>query len=214
MNSWWELGEHKGYVGTTLATYNIACGYCGEKGNFAQQSHLEKKASKGKVLNYDILRCENCGNFTMAFWSAGYRLHDRLVVPPPLNYNTYPDSWPEDVGRYWLQAKRSQVSRNWDAAAVMARSTLQIALRKKGATGKNLFEEINHLFGTGDLPPLMKDWAHEIRLLGAESAHPASDSSLASQKDVADLISFLDFLLEYLFTLPAKIEHYRQRKLE
>jgi hypothetical protein len=31
---------------------------------------MVKKISAGKVLNYDVLQCESCGNYTMAFWSA------------------------------------------------------------------------------------------------------------------------------------------------
>lgn len=212
MESWWDLGEHSGHHGTHLATYNISCGFCRESGNFAQHHHIEKKNASGKVLNYDTLRCENCGNFTMVFWSAGSGLHDRRVVPWPLKYEKYPDAWPEDVGRFWLQAKRGQADRNWDSAAVMARSALQLALRHKQAKGKDLFHEIDDLADRGELPPLMKEWAHEVRILARDPAHPQPGQEATSGRDVADVVSFLDFLLDYLFTLPTKIEKFRQRK--
>lgn len=212
MENWWERGEHAGYPGEALATYDISCGFCAERGNFAFHHHTERKNARGKTLNYDILRCENCGNFTMVFWSTNGRIHARRVVPWLAKIDKHPDTWPEDVGRYWLQAKHAQSGKNWDAAAVMARSALQLALRHKEAQGKDLFHEIDDLAARGELPPLMKEWAHEVRLLARDPAHPRPGQDPTSSRDVADAVKFLDFLLEYLFTLPASIEQFRQRK--
>jgi len=212
MENWWDLGESSGVSGSDLATYNITCAFCGDRGNFAPHHHTERKNTRGKVLNYDILRCENCGNFTMVFWSSSGRIHDRRVVPWPLKYEKHPEAWPEDVGRFWLQAKRAQADRNWDSAAVMARSALQLALRHKDAQGKDLFHEIDDLATRGELPPLMKEWAHEVRLLARDPAHPKPGQEPTSSRDVADAVKFLDFLLEYLFSLPASIKQFRQRK--
>jgi Domain of unknown function (DUF4145) len=123
-----------------------------------------------------------------------------------------PESWPADVGRYWLQARRAQEGNNWDAAAVMARSALQLALRHAGAKGKDLYHEIDDLAAKGELPPRMKEWAHEVRLLARDPAHPEPGDKPTPQKDVQDAMRFLDFLLEYLFTLPHDIATYRNRK--
>ena len=43
MTSWWDLGEGSGFSGEKLATYRIACAFCGEKGNFATAQHLERQ---------------------------------------------------------------------------------------------------------------------------------------------------------------------------
>jgi hypothetical protein len=62
------------------------------------------------------------------------------------------------------------------------------------------------------LHPLMKDWAHEVRLLGNDSAHPdpytQSDVTL---ENVKDIVNFLDLLLMYLYDLPKQVEDFRQR---
>src|SRR5579883_1851233 len=113
MESWWDFGDNYGHQGGDLATYAIGCGFCNTQGNFATAHHTEKQNASGKKLNYDILRCENCGNLTMVFWAAGDSgLHDFKAFPYPLRYTKFPDSWPADVGRYWLQAKQAQVARN------------------------------------------------------------------------------------------------------
>jgi hypothetical protein len=41
MSSWWELGEHVGFQGSSLALYKIVCGFCHESGKFETAHHLE-----------------------------------------------------------------------------------------------------------------------------------------------------------------------------
>lgn len=94
----------------------------------------------------------------------------------------------------------------------MARSALQIALRSNGAQGANLKQEIDSLASKGILPPLMQEWSHNVRELGNDSAHPSPDQRPTSERDASDIVGFLDFLLQYLYTLPKKINEYRGRK--
>lgn len=155
----------------------------------------------------------------MVLWSATEHsysngIHDYRVLPWPLKYDKYPEHWPDDIGRFWLQAKRNLTDGNWDAAAVMARSALQIALRANGATGRNLYQEICSLASSGLLPPIMKDWADNVRELGNDSAHPAPNQGPTDPKDATDVIKYLDFLLECLYSLPYRIQQYRERRAE
>ncbi len=94
----------------------------------------------------------------------------------------------------------------------MIRSVLQIALRLNGAAGENLKEEIDNLARKGILPPIMKEWADELRLLGNDSAHPQAKQVQQEPQDVKDALEFLDYLLQYLYDLPKQIEKYRSRK--
>jgi hypothetical protein len=151
----------------------------------------------------------------MALWSAsddnsGH--HDYQVLPWPLKLETFPRHWPEQIGRFWLQAHRNLRDQNFDAAAVMARSALQAALREHKAAGANLKQEIDDLASKGILPPLMKDWSHNVRELGNESAHPQPGQGPVTPRDARDIAQFLDFLLEYLYDLPHRIKTYRERK--
>lgn len=210
--SWWDLGEWSGYRGNIV--HQITCAFCEEKGNFEVVNHVEKKKSgSNKVLNYDTLRCGNCSNFVMAFWSEGSSgLFGYEAVPWPKKYTKAPEHWPNDIGRYWLQAKKNIADENWDAAALMARSALQLTLRKQDAKGKTLKDEIDDLSSKGLLPPIMNEWAHELRELGNESAHPFPDGNATEPQDAKEVVKFLDFLLEYLYSLPQQIGKYRLRK--
>jgi hypothetical protein len=214
MDSWWELAEWSGHRGDNLSLYQIQCPFCEEKGNFEIAHHAEKKKPNGhKVLNFDTLKCGNCASYVMVFWSTNRGMHDFRVLPWPIKkLEKYPDHWPEAVGRYWLQAKRNIKDENWDAAALMARSSLQVSLREQDASGRNLKQEIDDLAEKGVLPKIMQEWAHNVRELGNDSAHPQPDQPATSSKDAKDIVGFMDYLFEYLYTLPKQIREYRERK--
>jgi hypothetical protein len=217
MKSWWELGEWEGAHGSDLALYSIVCAFCGESGNFKPAFHKEKKKpNSDKRLNFDVYECCNCAGFVHVLWSAssfGGGLHDFRVLPWPIGKPQAPEHWPANIKRYWVQAHDTATSENWDASALMARSALQRAVRDHGAKGGSLRAEIDDLASRGDLPVHMKEWAHELRLLANESAHPDdSEGVTPNQKDVTDILSFLDFLLVYLYNLPHEIAEYRKRR--
>ena len=164
MNSWWELGEWSENRGNDLSTRNIECPFCGEKGNYSTEYHAQKKKpNSSKELNHDTLKCGSCSSYVMVLWSADGNLHSYKVLPWPLNKITkYPEGWPEVVGRYWIQAKRNIKDESQDASALMARSSLQIALRDQNANGKNLKQEINDFAEKGILPKIMQEWARRL----------------------------------------------------
>jgi Domain of unknown function (DUF4145) len=206
---WWSLGDHSGYDGETLALYRIECGFCGERGNWELSHHQERENLQQKKLNYDIYKCVACGNLTMVFWSGGERLHSYHQVPWPQITTSHPQHWPAEVGRYWLQAQRNIEASNWDAAALMARSALQLLFRHEKAAGGTLVKEIDDLAGKGLIPPIMKKWAHSLRVLGNDVAHPEPGAEGVSEKDARHVVKFLRLLLTLLQDLPAEIKAFR-----
>ena len=215
MDSWWNLGEWSGHRGHDLALHRIECPFCEEEGNFNIEFHAERKKPNGrKVLNFDTLKCGNCASFVQVFWSAGNQLHDYEVQPWPLKLSKAPEEWPENIGRYWLQAKKNIKEGSWDAATVMARSALQMALRDLGARGSTLKSEIDDLAARGTLPAIMREWSHSLRDLGNESAHPKPDQPPTDPRDARDIVKFLDFFLEYSYSLPKQINEFRARRTD
>jgi len=218
MESWWELGEGGGYSGYAMEVWRLTCPFCKEKGNFMLAHHAEKrKGSSEKKLNFDLYQCKNCTAYVHVFWSAaeygaGRPLHDFRVLPWPIGKAVPSENWPLDVQRYWTQAHESLRIENWDAAAVMARSAVQTTMGDKGAVGQNLYNEIEDLATKGSLPPLMKEWSHEVRVLGNESAHPKPNTPPTTAEDARDVVEFLDSLLLYLYEFPKQISDYRARR--
>lgn len=216
MASWWDMGEWSGFDGATLVTWRITCPFCNESGNFSTEyDATKKKPNERKVLHFTTLKCGNCAGYVMALWSpnsSGSSIHDFRVLPWPQRVQKAPEFWPEDVSRYWIQAHRTLQDENWDASVVMSRSAMQIALRDKEAKGSNLKQEIDDLAAKSILPPIITEWAHELRCLGNECAHPEPGQEPTTSKDAKDILQFLDYLLQYLYTLPHQINQYRGRK--
>ena len=217
---WWDIGEWAGSSGDTLATHEIACAFCGAAGNFETVHHLERTKAGGsrKVLNYDTLQCGHCGNLMFAFWSAaehsfGSRgIHAYRLLPWHQSTTAYPKHWPGDVGLYWVEARRSIEGKNWTAAALMARSAVQLVARSHGAKGNNLKQEIDDLADKGLILPIMKDWSHEVRDLANEGTHPQPGSTGTNEKDAKDVVEFLTFLMRVMYDLPNQISDFRKRK--
>ena len=141
-----------------------------------------------------------------------FQSSDAVVFPSPMLITKAPKEWPNDVGQNWVEAHRSLSVANWRAAAIMARTSLQAALRDKGAGGQNLKSEIDNLAAKGILPPVMKDWSTDVRELGNDAAHPRPGQAPPSARDAQDIVEFLDYLLQYLYTLPYKVAPYRGRR--
>ena len=57
----------------------------------------------------------------------------------------------------------------------------------------------------------MMDWSNEVRELGNKSAHPNPGETPSSAQDAGALVRFLDFFLECIYSLPHRIEEFRQR---
>lgn len=219
MDSWWDLGEGIGFRGDAVEVWRITCAFCGERGHFERVFHGEKKKpGSSKSLNFEVYKCTNCAGFVNVLWSAsshfGSGLYSMHVMPQPLKAKPEPsENWPDGMKRFWIQAHDSLTRENWDAANVMARSSLQFVVREKKAKGKDLKSQIVDLTTQGILHPLMKDWADEVRLLANESAHPeAPVPADVTAVDAKDIVNFLDLLLMYLYDLPKQIESYRDRK--
>lgn len=219
MDSWWSLGEGIGQFGSSLSLYQIECAFCGEKGNWELEHHAEKKKPNGsKIINFDTYKCGSCSGYAMVLWSAtegsgGYSntgLHAYKVIPWSLHFNPS-DNWPVAIQRHWKQAHDNLKSNNYDAAVVMARSALQATMRDKGATGRDLYSEIEDLATKGIITNVIKDWAHEVRKLATPSAHPQPDDDEVSLEDAQDIVRFLDSLLENVYDIPSDIEKYRKR---
>jgi len=154
----------------------------------------------------------------MVMWSANENrgihggLHDYHVLPWPLKVGDGSENWPATVRRMWRQAHDNLNNRNYDAAAVMARSALQAVMRSQKAVGKDLYGEIEDLATKGILPTVIQEWSHEVRQLAKPAAHPEVDEEETSSEDAEAIVKFLDFLLEYTYDIPAQIQEYRQRQ--
>lgn len=153
---------------------------------------------------------------------------DRIVTPPPFGrvFQTdgsindlfiMVDYWPKpdikdapdyispNVNRIFQQAEANKAQKNWDAAGIMYRKVLETATKELGADLKNegnLMKRIDLLAANGRLTKDLAEWAHQVRIIGNETAHEECEPEA---KDVLDLANLTRMLLVYLFELPGRV---------
>ncbi len=84
------------------------------------------------------------------------------------------------------------------------RRALELTIKDRGPEFKGTLQKrIDALAAAGKLTPDLAKWAHSVRELGNEAAH---DEPEPSEADIDDLGAFTRVVLEYLYTMPAKVK--------
>ena len=132
-----------------------------------------------------------------------------MVLPQPQEVAT-PEHLPDNIKSIFLQAKDNIDRGQNDAAVPLCRRILDIATRTLGGDkSKTLYERIEELAGKQTITPLLKDWAHTIRLDGNEGTH---SDDLVEDADAEELFSFTELFLLYAYTMPKMLELKRKTK--
>jgi len=132
--------------------------------------------------------------------SAGWDLED--FWPTQTDSAAPPDA-PPQIARNFVQAEEAAARTHREAAGMAYRRVLELTLKDKAPDLKGTLEKrIDKLADGGRLTPDIKDWAHNIRDLGNEATH---DEDEPTEDDIADMAAFTRVVLEYLYTMPAKV---------
>jgi hypothetical protein len=93
-----------------------------------------------------------------------------------------PEHLPDNVSRFFIQAKGCLQRRDFDAAGMMCRKALEATIKEKdpGGTGK-LFGRIESLHEKSKITPDLKEWAHAIRESGNDASHETEPLALGQQ---------------------------------
>jgi hypothetical protein len=215
---WWSLGEGSGHFGEKFSPHRIECPFCGaDGGHYTPVFHQERRSSTWhKGLNFDVWQCSECSNYIFVIWSASSsgRVHDFVGYPGPRPKAVAHPSWPEPVGRAYVEAERALGTQSWNAAATMARRALQATTRSLGAKKGWLVNEIKELGpeGKGILPKALVDWATAVRELGAVGAHPDEDDHPVAKEDAEDVVRFTGYFLDFVYTIPHEIAEFQARR--
>ena len=97
------------------------------------------------------------------------------------------------------------------AGALVARRAIQLIARDQGGPQGNLKSEIDAL----DIPPLMKEAAHQVRLVANEAAHPDEEIwDMVTPEQLADLLDLSVEIVQQLYEMPARVAALRNRNAE
>jgi hypothetical protein len=140
------------------------------------------------------------GSWPRSLRDGGYLLKE--MYPQPIS-TAAPESVPDNVRRNFVQAEEARVRKHRETAGMAYRRTLELALKDIAPELKGTLEKrIDKLAEQSRLTPDLAEWAHSVRELGNEATHDAPEPSA---EDVIDLASFTKVVLEYLYTMPAKV---------
>jgi hypothetical protein len=123
---------------------------------------------------------------------------------PGVPFGNAVTSLPNDVESLYNEARNCITVNSSTAAILTCRKILMhIAVEKGASTGKSFLEYVEFLAQQNYVPPNGKGWVDYIRKKGNEANH---EIKVMSSEDAADLITFLEMLLKFIYEFPAKVQ--------
>lgn len=111
---------------------------------------------------------------------------------------------PQEVESLYTEARVCTGAGAHTAAVLACRKLLMnIAVNQGAQEGKRFIEYVEYLADKGYVPPNGKIWVDHIRKKGNEATH---EIALMNEKDAADLITFVEMLLRFIYEFPSKIK--------
>jgi hypothetical protein len=181
------------------------CPYCKGLSNF----DVAAQAINPRGIHLWLDRCQNCGQ--ASYFATVMDNRDRVIDCYPKPDTQIDDELPEDVKTAFKQAIESLNNGLWDGCVVMARRTIEEAVRELDAKGSDLFHKIDYLEEQRKITPALKEWAHETRLAGKLGAHGSGEKKFADKEDAEEITEFCRWFLRYLFVLPKQLAERRAK---
>lgn len=155
----------------------------------------------GLILSYSVAECNNC-NFH--FLVVRNRRDGKIIkVWPSTLPRAVDNKVPSPIKDDYEEALVCESAGAFRGASALARRTLQVICIDKGADKKKkLHEQIDELFEKGVITKDIKEWAHEVRFVGNDAAHP-NDTQVTAD-DARDILELLDSMCDVLYIAPAR----------
>ena len=133
------------------------------------------------------------------------------VYPSP-SPSKCPEHTPDNLKRIFVQAANALKRGDPDASGAMSWKVVDVStqtlLGEKSKDYVNIYQRIEALAAKGALTSDLKDWAHAVRLGGADAAH---DLDPFTQEEADELLDFAELYLIYVYSLPGRLTERRAR---
>lgn len=200
------------------------CWHCGNKGLLAvvgkHEQHFYTEDEPGnrfssffhEVMYWYLLSCPVCQKITLFqkytsdahMDETGKQLYEEEILYPETQLDFV--GVPEKIKAAFESALKIK-SIDTSLCVLSLRRTLELICRDKGADGNNLDSLVKDLVGKNILPLGFDHACALIRQLGNQAAH--AKEVVFYKNEVEFLIGFLRDILNYLYSLPKKIENLR-----
>lgn len=217
--------------------FRYTCGHCGVRTIGRVTGKTIKFVDSLNCRPFCLVRCDGCenGTFISFNFNTGYiaeigkfddndfivdfsELHDSVQFP--VKTMVVPEYLPKLLDETYCDAEFNFLEQRWKAAAQLYLQTLEFAclsIRSKNdeelteleSTRRvDLTKRINELFDDGLITASLKDWAHQIRVVGQYNKHRYIQSE---EVECRELRGFVEMFLRYSITVPKQIEARRER---
>ena len=196
----------------------VTCPYCEAASNFQKVSEAFQHGNRNYAKVYGFFQCPRCRNAILVQRPI---VGGNAIVWPKPPTPEIPKNLPENIHDAFLEAERCLINKSFHAAATEARRTLEIVVADLlNKSGENLKNDIKNLENEENLkedkkdrvlPKAMIEWAHNVRIIGNDSAHNNTPPQY-SEEDSREALEFTRMFLTYAFTLPERIKKTREER--
>lgn len=185
---------------------SIFCPYC--------LMHTSLRMAPAEYTNALLNRTEQTAalwakSFQEKWWIGVCNYCDRPVLVLNQGESVFPlpmpsktdDRIPKDIREDLIEAKFCFSVRAYRACAVMARRCMQSTCLEKGATKKDLQDQLNELATNGIITRELKEWADIVRWVANDAAHPNKQN--VTFEDAEDILNLAEQFLQVIYVAPA-----------
>jgi hypothetical protein len=213
-----ETGNH------SLEQKVLQCFHCGNKTLMNNVGEYTWRSKRPEYLNfyffykYTMFACPVCYKVTLLqkysdelmereCANGEYEQYSEDEILYPVN-SFDSDAMPQTIKEAFEAALKTRMIDN--SVCLMAlRRTLELILIDKGATKWGLAQKIEEIAEKGILPQALKEASAFTKMLGNAAAHGITSGVTVS--DVNTMTEFVEYIIEYLYILPNKIEQYKNK---
>ncbi|MBI2884890.1 MAG: DUF4145 domain-containing protein [Candidatus Omnitrophica bacterium] len=160
---------------------------------------------------YACVMCHEPVLFRVVGESDRGEIPDDRITVYPRTIPEAPEDIPNPIRAIFLEALYCASVQAWNATAAMCRRAVQECVIAKGGKGVDLYHQIEDLEQKRAIPEDLKDWAHEVRVIGKVGAHADVPMDI-TPSDAEDALKFTEEMLNYVYVLKGRLQK-RQRNL-
>lgn len=172
-----------------------------------------EKIIRGSRIRFCVSECNGCD---FHFLVTRYDSNGQIIkIWPKTLPGKVDDLVPDPIKSDFEEALICEAAGSYRGAAALARRTLQVICLDKGAPREkqqkknpektmkvDLSEQIDWLFSNHIITNEIKSWAHEVRYVGNDAAHP--NAAKVTKDDARDILELLESMCDVLYVAPAR----------
>ncbi len=145
--------------------------------------------------------CNSCKNVVLVrqFKDGNSRWKTNEIYPNP-QPKPINDKIPEFIKSDLKETLTCFCVGSYRATAILCRRILQVICLDKGTKDATLEKQIDELFEMRIITQDIKDWAHSVRWVGNNAAHPSVKDDITIEKDDAnDILELVEQIIHILY---------------